>query len=51
MKEQKVFEHAKRAEMKQILGDLVDGQIEMYQRVGAIYTEDPAYLIFVHERL
>ena len=33
LKEQAVFEHAKRAESKQILTDLVDGQIEMYQRV------------------
>lgn len=33
LKEQAVFEHAKRAEMKEILGEMVDGQIEMYQQV------------------
>jgi sorting nexin-4 len=33
LKEQKIFDHAKRAEMKDILGELVDGQIEIYEQV------------------
>lgn len=32
LKEQAVFEHAKRAEMKEILGEMADGQIEMYRQ-------------------
>jgi len=31
-KEQTVFEHAKSAEMKDLLGDLADGQLEMYRQ-------------------
>lgn len=35
-KEQTVFEHAKRAEMKDLLNDLADGQIAMYRQVRPI---------------
>ena len=45
LKEQKVFEHAKRAEMKEILGDLVDGQIEMYRQVRSLHIGSAPGLI------
>jgi len=31
MREQIIFQHAKRAEMKEMFGQLADGQIEMYR--------------------
>lgn len=34
LREQKVFQHAKDAEMKEMLGNLADGQIEFYKAVS-----------------
>lgn len=31
LKEHAIFQHARRAEMKEMLGNLADGQIEMYK--------------------
>ena len=33
MREQKIFQYAKEAEMKEMLGNLADGQIEFYKAV------------------
>ena len=33
LREQKVFQYAKEAEMKEVLGQLADGQIEFYKAV------------------
>ena len=33
LREQVIFQHAKRAEMKDMFGTLADGQIEMYRAV------------------
>lgn len=33
LKEHKIFQHAKQAEMKEALADVADGQIEMYKKV------------------
>lgn len=33
LKEQVIFQHAKRSEMKEMFGALADGQIEMYRAV------------------
>lgn len=33
LREQSIFQHAKKAEMKEMLGNLADGQIEMYKAV------------------
>lgn len=33
LKEYTVFQHAKQAEMKEMLADVADGQIEMYKKV------------------
>lgn len=34
LREQAIFQYAKEAEMKEMLGNLVDGQIEFYKAVG-----------------
>jgi sorting nexin-4 len=34
LREQAVFQYAKEAEMKEMLGNLADGQIEFYKAVG-----------------
>lgn len=34
LREQKVFQHAKESEMKEMLGNLADGQIEFYKAVS-----------------
>lgn len=34
LREQAIFQHAKEAEMKEMLGNLADGQIEFYKSVG-----------------
>ena len=35
LKEQQVFQYEKRTEMKEMLSELADGQIEMYKQVSA----------------
>lgn len=37
LREQKIFQYAKDAEMKEMLGNLADGQIEFYKSVCALY--------------
>ncbi len=37
LREQKIFQYAKDAEMKEMLGNLADGQIEFYKSVRAFY--------------
>jgi hypothetical protein len=36
LREQTIFQHAKEAEMKEMLGNLADGQIEFYKAVSGI---------------
>ena len=48
LREQKVFQHAKDAEMKEMLGNLADGQIEFYKAVSEIASRCSfSTLIFV----
>lgn len=35
LREQVIFQHAKEAEMKEMLGNFADGQIEFYKAVGS----------------
>jgi sorting nexin-4 len=36
LREQTIFQYAKEAEMKEVLGDLADGQIEFYKAVRTL---------------
>lgn len=40
LREQRIFQYAKEAEMKEMLGNLADGEIEFYQSVSLL----PLYL-------
>lgn len=39
LREQKVFQCAKEAEMKEMLGNLADGQIEFYKAVSTLFLQ------------
>ena len=39
LREQTVFQYAKEAEMKEMLGNLADGQIEFYKAVRHAFAE------------
>lgn len=42
LKEQTIFQHAKEAEMKEMLSNLADGQIEFYKAVCCSCLSSPA---------
>ena len=44
LKEQAIFQRAKEAEMKEMLGTLADGQIEMYSSVSCLATIRPSQI-------
>ena len=45
LREQRIFQYAKEAEMKEMLGELADGQIEFYKAVSSLdCSGDPLQL-------
>lgn len=46
LREQVIFQHAKRSEMKEMFGTLADGQIEMYRAVSSLIAHSFTALIW-----
>jgi len=43
LREQTVFQYAKEAEMKEMLGNLAEGEIEFYQSVGRSLNQNDSW--------
>lgn len=48
LREQAIFQHAKEAEMKEMLTNLADGQIELYKTVSCLFLPNKLILNVVN---
>lgn len=48
LREQAIFQHAKEAEMKEMLTNLADGQIELYKTVSCLFLSNKLILNVVN---